>query len=281
MIFKCPYCSTEVNLRSGVCEKAHRFPLKNRVLTLFTEEYDRKYSPFEKKFQVYRDNKSLRILDSKVYDSLPFVSDKKHPGNWKPKQIDFKLICKLLGDRKGQEVLDWGAWNGWLSHRLAARGNKVYSVAYFSDSYDGLGAIDHYTNSDWLPVQMDMERYDLLDGKLDAIIVNRNLNYMSDPVGFLKSMKSLIANGGMIICTGVMVARNKRMADEEFENNMKEFEVKNGFSLRHKEFYGALSKADLNSIKQLGFQIKNYKVFKNPLKKGNVSTRWFIHQRKP
>ena len=158
MVLVCPHCKSFIDYESKSCKKGHQFSFKNEVLTVFEEEFQAWYPEWENKFQNYRKNEGLRIEDTTVYDRLPYVSDAEYEGNWKAKRQDLLLIEGILNRKKNLEVVDFGAWNGWLSHHLSAWGHNVFAFAYFSDEFDGLGAHKYYKNTSWKAIQINMLR---------------------------------------------------------------------------------------------------------------------------
>ena len=284
MVLVCPHCKSFIDYESKSCKKGHQFSFKNEVLTVFEEEFQAWYPEWENKFQNYRKNEGLRIEDTTVYDRLPYVSDAEYEGNWKAKRQDLLLIEGILNRKKNLEVVDFGAWNGWLSHHLSAWGHNVFAFAYFSDEFDGLGAHKYYKNTSWKAIQINMENTSVIGGNIDCIIVNRVLNYMVDPVAFLDQMKQKLNPGGVIICTGVLVAKDRDLYLNTFENELELFREKKGFSIRHKAFYGALSTNDIDGLKEKGFQFNDYsqsivKSLKRFLIKKNTKNIWGIYEK--
>jgi SAM-dependent methyltransferase len=166
---------------------------------------------FTRDVAAFRDASRRRLMDPGAYPRLPesqFASrDAGWRREWRHRAGDLALVLSLL-ERKGtRTVLDVGAWNGWLSNRLALQGLQVTAVDYFDDRYDGLGARVFY-ETDWDAIQMDLLDLSLLDSQFDAIVINRCLQFFPDPAAFVRHATGRLAPGGQLIATGLQIYRN-------------------------------------------------------------------------
>src|ERR1035438_5636847 len=76
------------------------------------------------------------------------------------------------------DILDLGAGNGWMSHRLTLRGHRPVAADIFLDARDGLAAIHRF------PVPLrgvagEFDRLPFRDASFDAVVFNSSLHYSS------------------------------------------------------------------------------------------------------
>ena len=95
---------------------------------LLEKDFRRQLRAFTAGFSALREAEHKRLLDTSAYEKLPFAETVSGTAEWRMWGYDLAVIGKLLGLRGPQRVLDVGAWNGWLSHRLAAQGHHVTAV---------------------------------------------------------------------------------------------------------------------------------------------------------
>lgn len=262
MPIKCPYCEQQVlfALDCIKCENGHCIETEHGVIILQEPSFSKWYVPFEKKFQSYRARENFRIKDESIYDQLPNVPNRLGKGLWNAKAKDLEIVRKFLSGRDALNILEIGAWNGWLSHHLNQMGHHVTAIDYFIDPYDGLGAKKYYSHQDWTAIQMNLERLDLIDEKYDLIIVNRMIVYFENPIKTLNSLlQEKLNNEGQILVTGVIATNDKPRHNDRFYQEMKDFEKKEGFSLCTKPFFGPFTDFDLRKCEALGFQRHYYK----------------------
>lgn len=261
MRLKCPVCELPLFENNGQfqCDDGHLVKVKYGVHILQEPSFAKWYGPFENKFQAYREREGLKIKDASAYNKLPHVPNNLGKAFWNAKAQDLMLTKEYLAGKSNLNILEVGAWNCWLTNHLCQMGHSVIAVDYFIDPYDGLGAIQHYSKADWNAIQMNLERLDLIDEKFDLIIVNRMVVYFEDPFETLKKLinENLSEKGEMLV-TGVIMTTDKKITEERFNKEMEDFEKKEGFSLKIKEFYGAFTQIELNKVIQMGFNVHQY-----------------------
>ena len=210
MSFLCPNCRQALEPASLVCRNGHRFARVQGVLALLEESFGRQLEGFLVPLSSMRADEGKHILDMAAYERLPFgqqrSGDAAWQAEWRLRQYDLAIVLKLLGRRPRQRILDVGAWNGWLSHRLAARGHAVTAVDYFADEHDGLRARKHYSTV-WEAIQMDLRDLSTLNRTFDVVIVNRCLQFFPDPLACAAGAQQRVGPGGLLIVTGLQIFR--------------------------------------------------------------------------
>ncbi len=270
MQINCPICHSTLSLDTelAICENGHEFPKIDSVYQVITPEYRSKVDGFLKVFPDYR--ASLQEpLKPKVFPKLPYVDFDQNL--WKLRQMDLEIIQQLTLPSNAK-VLDIGAWNGWLSNRMAELGHEVMAIDLFVDSLDGLGANIHYPNK-WLSVQMNLEELYVIQEKFDLIIVNRSISYFPSISKLVEQLKNLLSSKGKIIITGVQKIKSSQHITDHLNQTAKEFEERYGVPFFIKEYKGFITAKEVNELKSLGFDVNHYPKLKFHSLKSHVNPR--------
>ncbi len=202
----CPNCRATLDPASRACRDGHRFAERDGVLILLEAGFERRLQTYLRAFGRARQAEGRRLLDPALYPTLPCgVPGQALPGGqseWRLRRCDLRLVQRLLAGEPPQRVLEVGAWNGWLSHHLAEAGHDLTAIDYFVDEHDGLGARKFY-RSQWRAIQMDLRDLSVLDCGYDVVIVNRCLQFFTDPLEYVETLKARVAPGGRLILTGL------------------------------------------------------------------------------
>jgi SAM-dependent methyltransferase len=183
---------------------------------------------------------------------------------WRLRRADLALIRTLLArrhpgpwsDEAVPTVLDVGAWNGWLSSRLAADGYRVVGCDLFAGP-SALGARDH-REDDWLAVQLDPMHLDPLELRFDAIILNRCLQYFPNPVTALGKVRSVLTRGGLIIATGIAVSRQPENTRRRLEEERSTFRQRFHMDLLVRPAKGFFDEDDVARLERAGLVTERY-----------------------
>lgn len=198
----CPSCREAVDERSLRCGGGHRFGETDGVLRLLDQGFGERLDRFLTAFQRLREADGRRIRDPSVFPLLPYALSRDP--EWRMRGYDIAVIRRLTAGRPPGSALDVGAWNGWLSHHLAAGGHAVTAVDYFVDELDGLGAQRFYPVH-WRSVQMDLRDLAVLEMRFDLVVLNRCIQFFEDPAAMVTSAAALVAPGGLLVATGLEV----------------------------------------------------------------------------
>jgi 2-polyprenyl-3-methyl-5-hydroxy-6-metoxy-1,4-benzoquinol methylase len=218
---------------------------------------------FLEAFETFREKRKDRIVDLKRYPELPFVEENLE--SWKNRQKDVQFLNENFSI-SGKRVLEIGAWNGWLSNRLALAGATVCAIDYFKDKYDGLASKAHYPNSDWTAIQMDCEDLVVLNPGFHIIIFNWHLMTCSEPWKVIDQAKQLLSNDGILVILGFLVVQKSDDVEAHFKQLSEQFleEYKTPIGLR--PFKGYFTPVDLKKLHTKGFHTKPYRPVKDKLK---------------
>lgn len=194
----CPECVSRYEYRDGI----YRFMLPERLAEI---------QPFLQQYRAVREADGYRRRDSAYYRSLPQVnSDDPQVQVWRVRSQSFAHMLRRVlpkRDRPSLAVLDVGAGNCWLSHKLSALGHRCAAVDWLDDAEDGLGAHVHYP-AQFVRAQADFDRLPLAAGQFDLVIFNASLHYSADARASLRHARRMLANGGQIVvCDSPMFDR--------------------------------------------------------------------------
>jgi SAM-dependent methyltransferase len=177
-----------------------------------------------------------RALSHDEMLALPWLRTGPHARQWAVRARTFELfndrLLQPLARAKARPlaILDLGAGNGWLCHRVARQGHLAIAVDIRDDAVDGLGA------ADWLARQPSAS-FDRITASFDAIPVkdaiadislfNASLHYAVDLPAVLREARRVTRPGGVIAVLDspfyrkdeqgeAMVAEKRRRAKEVF-----------------------------------------------------------------
>jgi SAM-dependent methyltransferase len=178
------------------------FGSSNGIYHFLSRERAEAASRFERQYRVVRELGGYRHVSADYYRKLPSVApDDPHATEWRIRRESFAHLQRhaLPGVWQGPiHVLDLGAGNGWLSHRLAADGHFVVAVDRLDDEADGLGACRHYF-APFAVVQADFDRLPFEPSQFDMAVFDGSLHYAADPAATLGEAARMLAPGGTIV----------------------------------------------------------------------------------
>ena len=250
---RCPQCELTLD-DAWRCAGGHAFSEVQGVRRLISPEFARMLDPFLQAFAQYRHEREERMPEPALFPRLPEAGIDLDPGLWRLRVLDLQLVQGHIGARQGLRVLDVGAWNGWLSHRLAAAGHLVTAVDVFTDPLDGLGAVVHYP-ANFRAIQCDQERLHLLDGPYDLIVAQRCMGYMVDIAKSIEQIRGLLAPGGSAILTGLNIFRRTGPIRAHFAQSATRFQEQFGIPYFFKPVKGYLDLDDQYQLVTCGVEL--------------------------
>ncbi|QQR87443.1 MAG: methyltransferase domain-containing protein [Flavobacteriales bacterium] len=255
----CPECEALLSAE-WTCPNGHAWPLVDGVRRCVNAELSRTLDPFLDAFQDHRAVRDERILEPALFPRLPEAGVEHDPALWKLRMYDLDLIKRLLSDRApsgGLRILDVGAWNGWLSHRLSAMGHHVTATDVFIDAHDGLGAVRHYPHK-FLAVQADQERLHLFEGPFDLVVAQRCAGYFVDLARSIQQLQALVAPGGVLLFTGVNVYHDPRTIRKQLAQEARHFAERYHLPYFFKPVKGFVDEDDAHLMERHGIELRSY-----------------------
>ena len=233
-VLVCPLCKSTLpnSLSCNACGRDYSY--RNGIYRFLLGERHEALQPFVSQYRLIRKADGYRSRSAEYYRSLPHTGPRDPQAQtWRVRAETFEhLLQQVLGDagrtaantfaasgapgctrrpapgstsgfavlESGRNsdslgVLDLGAGNGWLSHRLAMLGHQCVAVDCNDDAEDGLGAFVHYgTPIDC--VQADFDQLPFAPHQFDAVIFNASLHYSSDIQTTLHHAYNMLLPGG-------------------------------------------------------------------------------------
>jgi SAM-dependent methyltransferase len=133
--------------------------------------------------------------------SLPYLASGPLARQWGVRARTFDAFLRTVVRPAGRplDILDLGAGNGWLSHRLAAEGHRCTAIDIRDDSVDGLGAAGAFLDqADFHCVVAAFEEVPLPDQSADLAVFNAALHYATDLGATLAEATRLVRRAGTI-----------------------------------------------------------------------------------
>jgi SAM-dependent methyltransferase len=252
----CPECFEKIDREALRCKNGHQFNEEHGVVSLLGTEMDLRLHSFLDKFEDFRSTRGMRGRNPAWFQELPYGPMAKGSFEWRIRQAGWEIIKNATRNLSGLRILDFGAWNGWLSHRLAALGHQVVSVDYFVDPLDGLGAKMHY-DVDWSAIQMDLEDLSILPAAYDMVIVNHCLQFYSNLSKFLEGTRRLLVENGTIQMIGLSFFADPSKQIERVQAYRADFQ-NHGFDF-FKPVKGYLDFEDRMLLKREGISLHPYR----------------------
>lgn len=254
---RCPSCREPLD-GAWRCGRGHQFFEHDGVLVLLGEAFARRLQPFAARLAEIRAAEGKTLLDPAIYESLPFAPELRRNHEWRNRGHDLAMLQSLIGGRAALTVLDVGAWNGWLSNRLARQGHAVTAVDYFGDEHDGLRARKFYRHATWRAIQIDLNELAALDQQFDLVVLNRCLAFAGDPCTFVKTVQPLVKQGGMLVLTGLELFRDPRLKRQHVAVLRQYHAERYDFNIFFAPTRGYLDFADKAALERLGVRVRPY-----------------------
>jgi SAM-dependent methyltransferase len=224
------------------------------------------FRQFVDEYQTVRAAEGRGSLDGNFYLLLPFADvSGRNCWQWEIRARSYQYfvsrILPALGTRS-LRVLDLGAGNGWLSHRLALLGHRPVAVDLLVNPLDGLGAASHYLFD--LPglfprFQAEMDHLPFEDHQFECAVFNASFHYSEDYGITLAEALRCVRPGGFIAILDSPWYRNPSAGVQMVSERRRAFQLQFGFpsdALRSRDF---LTDADLQALE------------------GQFSIEWDIH----
>ena len=201
----CPDCAAVVVADGEACVVCVRcattYECCNGIWRFLSAQRLAAAEPFARQYRLVREREGYRVTSPDYYRALPYVSSENpHSAQWTVRRESYDHLRRLaiLSSGRAARVLDLGAGNGWLSHRLASAGHAVVALDTLDDDVDGLGATRVYATP-FTAVQADFDALPFAPGQFDLVIFNGSLHYAPDADATIARARSMLAPGGLLV----------------------------------------------------------------------------------
>ncbi|RMH20428.1 MAG: class I SAM-dependent methyltransferase, partial [Acidobacteria bacterium] len=236
--FACPACGTALtapaeDLRRCPQDGRH-FPRQGGIWRFLTPAQNEASAPFLAHYRAVRRAEGWGGETASYYRALPSVPpDDPHAAIWRVRAVSYRaLVRRAVAPREGGgalRVLDLGAGNGWLAHRLARRGHTVAAVDLDDDRRDGLGAWVHYgTPPPFAAVQASFDRLPWVGGGFDLVIYNGALHYARDYRTTLAEALRVLAPDGELAIVDTPFYRRRASGEAMVRERSADFRARFG-----------------------------------------------------
>ena len=139
--------------------------------------------------------------------ALPYLRSGPLAKQWSVRARTFEVFMRRVVAPAARTVdrplrlLDLGAGNGWLCHRLARAGGHAVAVDIRDDSIDGLGAAKPFFSAGFPPFGRIVASFDALpihDAEFDIVVFNASLHYATSLHVVLDEARRVARKGGRL-----------------------------------------------------------------------------------
>jgi SAM-dependent methyltransferase len=148
-----------------------------------------------------------RALTGEALRALPYLRNGPLARQWAVRARTYDaflraVVMPMAADRGAPlHILDLGAGNGWLCHRLCALGHSTMAVDIRGDDVDGLGvaaALEEEWPGRFQCLIASFEALPLASRRFDILVFNAALHYARDLTGALIEAQRVVRRGGVI-----------------------------------------------------------------------------------
>jgi ubiquinone/menaquinone biosynthesis C-methylase UbiE len=122
----------------------------------------------------------------------------------------------LLPAKRPLRILDLGAGNGWLCHRVARLGHKAVALDVREDDIDGLGAARQLLDKDpdlFTCLAASFDELPLPPDQFDITLFNASLHYATDLGRVLSEARRVTKSGGTLTILDSPFYANEQQGD--------------------------------------------------------------------
>jgi len=198
------------------------------------------FERFIREYEAIRKAEKRGSENALFYLSLPF-HDRTERNSWQwairartYAYLERQILPAISADLSERlTVLDLGAGNGWLSHRLARQGQRPIAVDLQTNAFDGLGAAVHYQQV--LPTlfprfQAELDHLPFVDGQFDCAIFNASFHYSENYDRTLSEALRCVRPGGTIVIADSPCYSREEWGQQMVEERRKMFQEQFGFA---------------------------------------------------
>jgi HemK-related putative methylase len=214
----------------------HTFQRRDGIWSMLSRERAAYFGPFMRDYETIRRAEARGSDNPDYYRNLPFSDlTGAFSEDWRIRATSYRTLLERvvqpLERQLGRplQILDIGAGNGWLAHRLARRGHDVAAVDLLTNAFDGLGAHIHY-ETPFTPVQAEFDRLPFATGSVDLVVFNGALHYSTSYQTTLSEALRVLQPAGRLAVLDSPVYRHAASGDAMVREREAEFVRRYGFA---------------------------------------------------
>ena len=225
LIFACPRCSASLSSSLSCRDCGSKYECRDGVYRFLLSETELDLEPFLNQYRHVRGLEGHGTCPPEYYRVLPFVPPQDpESDSWYIRQQSYQRLLDLL-PKTSVSILDLGAGNCWLTHRLSMLGHHCVAVDISLDAEDGLGAHVHY-GVEFTCVQADFDALPFALGQFDIIIFNAALHYSPTIEPSLVRANRLLKPGGKIFVIDSPTFQTDRAGRQMLDRRDEDFRKK-------------------------------------------------------
>lgn len=259
---RCPSCDRPADPGATDCPAGHPLADAAGVIRLLPADLAAQVAALESCVATWRADQGRSPLPPAALRHLPDGDAVAGDHEWRLRRADLALVRRQLAGRASAahgerlRILDIGAWNGWLSARLAADGHAATALDLFAGP-DALGARRHLPGA-WRAVQADPMDPATLGERFDVVILDRCLAFQPDPVAAVSAAAGVLDPGGLLIVTGIAIHADPELAVLRLEEERVAFKARFGLDLLLRPARGVLTGGDLAALRAAGLAVRDH-----------------------
>lgn len=204
--------------------------------------------------------------DSSYYRALPYRDlSARSSAMWAMRAKTYRYFeRKILWpieqcSRKPLNILDLGAGNCWMSHRLSLRNHHPVALDIFDDPRDGLGAACHYPKA-FSTINAEFDHLPFSENSFDLAIYNSSLHYSTDYVRTLAEVRRCLRPNGAVVVLDSPIYRLREHGERMVAERHADFLKRYGFRSDAVPSIEFLDERTLSRLSQtLGLRWKVYR----------------------
>jgi len=260
----CPECKAVLVDLDSVCEQGCPcaqcgFPLRKTggIVRALAPQRQSFYQRFLVDYATIRSAEGRGSNDREYYRALPYKDlSGRNRDQWRIRARTYRYFERNLLERRGLDILDLGAGNGWMSYRLSQRGDRPVAVDIFPDPLDGLAAATQYGT--FPAVEAEFDRLPFADGQFDLTVFNSSFHYSTNYQATLSEARRCLKPSGRIVILDTPLYKLREHGERMRAERHAYFQAQYGFasdSIPSLEFLHELQLSELSHQLKLRWQI--------------------------